>query len=48
MDWRLQGLKLGGSTKVDRDVHVVETSGPKVLNNMLPKVVSVLVQSGDV
>lgn len=48
MDWRLQGLKLGGSTKVDRDVDVVETSGPKVLNNMLPKVVSVLVQSGDV
>lgn len=42
-DWRLQGLELGSSTKVERDVDVVETSDLKVLNKMLPKVVSVLV-----
>lgn len=39
----LQGLELGGSTKVDRDMDVVETSGLKILNKMLPKVISLLV-----
>lgn len=43
VDWRRQGLKLGGSTMVDRDVGVVQISGPEVLKKMLPKVVSVLV-----
>lgn len=39
----LQGLELGDSTKVDRDVDVVEPSGLKILNKMLPKVVSLLI-----
>lgn len=48
VDWRPQGLELGVSTKVDRHVDMVEISGLKVLNEILPKVVSVLVYSGDI